>query len=706
MKYVYHNILNNLFIIAFLLTCLLVSINYNIFFIVVIIFLIYIYLNDKTLFIISFIITIIVLLLYIIIYKYQMYLINNFEDYITGKIINIEQKQYYQKITLKYKIFKIIVRDYNFNNLELGMVIKVEGINLDIDCNHVFNGFNYNKYFYNNLYLYEIKSSSIKILKKQFSIYIFNDLVNNYLVNNFTDQSLVILKGFILGDTSGFSSSLNNELKINGIVHLFAISGLHVSLLISLLEKGLNNLKFKNYIINIVLIIYMIITRFAISILRSVLTYFLKLFFKNKNIIVSSINITSLIFILFVLTNPFIMYNNGFVLSFMATFIIILIPDSIKNKSKIKSILYITSIINIFTLPILINMNNEYNIISPIINVFMILLVESIILPFSFIIIFIPILGLIYSYVINSFLFINELFTNISIKLNCILIVKDISIFIIIIYYVLLIGIVVINKKKIKKILSIIFILFFILFILNINYYINPHITFLDLYKGESTLIEYKDETIIIDTGEGIDNELTTILKSKGIKKIDYLILTHDHSDHNGEAGQLINNFKVTNIVLSEYDNSVFSKMNNSIILKQKEVLKTKYFIFECIAPIKEDDNVNNRSLVLYAYINNITILFTGDMEYDLESEVNFKKIDILKVGHHGSFTSTSEKLLDQTNPKYAIIMCGRSNSFSFPSNYIVNRIKQRNIVLYNTKVNYSIELIIKKNKCIFNTIK
>lgn len=707
MKLHYHKLLNNFFIIAFVLTLLLISINYNIVYLFLILFLIYIYKKSKYIFVACLVLCIIITGIYYGIKIYQLHLINNYNNTITGKVIDIVKKDTYQTITIKYKMFKVKILDYDFNNIKLGMIIKVSGSLREIDINHLPNGFNYKEYFYNNLYIYEIKASNIDILKKEFSIYSFHEYFKNYLNVFFKDEELMILKAFIIGDTSDFNISFEDNMKKNGIVHLFAISGLHVSLIINILNKILGKIKFKKKIVNIFLFCYLIITKFTVSISRAVISHFLKEIFLYKNIKISAIDITSIVYILFIVLNPFIMYNTGFILSFFATFIIILVSDILKKYNKYISMILITLIINVFTLPIVVNINHEYNLLNPLINFIMVLLVETIILPCSLFVVVFPIFNILYKYIISSFLVINNLLSTVSLKLRMIITLSHLSNFLILLYYVFLILFFIMkfkNKKILKysKVLIVIICGSIIFYTPTIS---SPIITFLDLYNGESTLIRYKDETILIDTGEGIKNEVTGYLKSVGISKIDYLIITHDHSDHNGEVDNILKNFFVTNIVTNEYYDNV-SNINKKIIkLKKGKTLITKYLKFDCLFPYEKNVNENNNSLVLYTNINGVGILFTGDIEKEIEEEFNNINIDVLKVAHHGSLTSTSEDFINKVKPEYAVIMSGRSNIFSFPANAVVNRLISNKIKVYCTKYNYTITLKIKNKKCIFSSM-
>lgn len=718
MKLNFHNVYliieNNVFIICFALILLLLTINYNVLIIFYIIYLIYIYKKDINIFKIIIIVSLLILLIYFVINYYQNLLIKkyNINEFINikGKVIDIEQKQYYQKITIRYNLFKVIVDDYSFNsNVKLGHVINVMGINKEIDVNHIPYGFNYSEYFYNNLYVWEIKTEQIEIIKKEISIYFLSNIVEVYLSHFFTGDSLIVLKGFIVGDTTDFSDELNNALKVNGIIHLFAISGSHITLLIEVFSYILNKTKVKNKnkILNIVLGLYLLITKFSVSISRAVITYYVNQLCKYKKIKFSSLDISCIVFIMFIIINPYFMYNLGFVLSFLSTFLIILLSDYLKKLNNIKSIFIITLLINIFTLPITINMNNEINILSPIINIIMISLVEGMIIPISFIVAVLPILKFGYTYIISGFLLLNDKISEISYKSGLVIVVGDVSLLIVILYYLLLLLIILFLKnKRIIKILFISFLFTIFLILFNIKIKTSPTITFLDLYNGESTLIEFNNETILIDTGEGKNNEVTSFLKAKGIRKLDYLILTHNHYDHNGEAYDIINTFEVRKIVLNIYDNSEFKNYSNVIFLKNDMTLKTKNIVFYCLSPEIKSNNENNNSLVLYFTIDNIKFLFLGDIEEEIERTIPSLQVDVLKIAHHGSISSTSLSFLEKMKPQYCVIMSGIKNKFDFPNPIIIERIKKINSIPLTTKDKYTITLKIKKQKCIFKWIK
>ena len=244
----------------------------------------------------------------------------------------------------------------------------------------------------------------------------------------------------------------------------------------------------------------------------------------------------------------------------------------------------------------------------------------------------------------------------------------------------------------------------------------NYLITFIDVKQGDSILIQYprSKENIIIDTG-GITgsnysiaiNSIIPYLKSIGINKITYLLLSHGDYDHMGEAINLVNNFKVEKVI---FNCGPFNDLESELI-KVLDKKKIKYH--SCIKELNIDNNKlyflnngdhgneNDNSSVIYTKLNNHKFLFMGDagieVEEDLIEKYNLNNIDVLKVGHHGSKTSSSEEFINEINPEYSIISVGKNNRYGHPNDSVLNNLEKSKI--YRTDQDGSIMFKIKNNK-------
>lgn len=232
----------------------------------------------------------------------------------------------------------------------------------------------------------------------------------------------------------------------------------------------------------------------------------------------------------------------------------------------------------------------------------------------------------------------------------------------------------------------------------------------LDIGQGDSIILHINKETILIDTGGNtsstiVENTTIPTLKSLGIKKIKYLILSHGDYDHMGESINLVENFKIENVI---FNTGKFNYLEQELIKKLNKKNIPYYQNIEEIS-LKETtlyflntklyDNENDNSSVIYTKINNINILLTGDAGVDVEEELMNKynlSIDILKVGHHGSKTSSSKEFINYINPKISLISVGENNKFNHPNKEVLNNLK--NTIIYRTDKNGSVMINLNKN--------
>lgn len=237
----------------------------------------------------------------------------------------------------------------------------------------------------------------------------------------------------------------------------------------------------------------------------------------------------------------------------------------------------------------------------------------------------------------------------------------------------------------------------------------------IDVGQGDSILIHSNNESILFDTGGKMSfseeekssivlNTTIPLLKSLGIKKLKYLVLTHGDADHMGEAKYLIKNFNVENILINEGKLNYLEKELISLTSNVEVAKEGRYISCGDIDLIQLNTDLsdeNDSSQVYYGKYNDITLLFTGDASLKSEDYIlnnyDIGEIDILKVGHHGSKTSTGKKLLETINPKYALISCGKDNKFGHPNESVLNNLIDSKI--YRTDINGSVILNIKNNK-------
>ena len=601
---------------------------------------------------------------------------------------------------------KILINYYDDINISYGDYIYVKGKLIKPKDNTNFNLFNYKKYLLSNNIKYTVKASNIKILKRNKNIFY---KLKNYIFFKIKslDKSKKYILTFIFADKSYIDKEMYDNYQNLGISHLFAVSGMHISLVTFILLKLLEgkNEVIKYLITFIFLMFYLFLTNYTISMVRACFQFILIFINKLFKLNIDNSNIVIFLFSFLIILNPYIIYNIGFLFSFSISFTLIKFKDMITGDFMIKNIK--TSLLSFFvSMPILINNFFKVNFLSIILNIIYIPFVSYILFPLCLITILFPFFDSFTYFVINFFETITKFFSSINLLTFSI---TKMNIILVIIYYFIFLWIIKSNDKLKKKII-IVFI--FIVFIINNNTIVNNEVHFLDVGQGDSTLIRIKNKNILIDTGGNINfniskNVLIPYFRSSGVKKIDYLILTHGDYDHMGEAINLVENFKVEKVI---FNCGPYNDLENELIeVLDKKKIKYYSYIKELnvdnnklhFLQTKEYDNENENSNVIYTKLNGYKFMFMGDAgvekEKDILEKYNVSKIDVLKIGHHGSKTSSDKNFIDEMNPKYSVISVGKNNRYGHPNKEVLNNLD--NSKIYRTDINGSIMFKVKNNK-------
>ena len=231
-------------------------------------------------------------------------------------------------------------------------------------------------------------------------------------------------------------------------------------------------------------------------------------------------------------------------------------------------------------------------------------------------------------------------------------------------------------------------------------------VTFIDVGQGDSALIKTPDgKSLLIDGGEyeAYDESLKPFLMSQDIQSVDYALVSHYHSDHMGGISEMLAEQKVRKLIIPEYDdkNQSREKLVKKANKNQTELLEVSQgdsidlgdpdLKVSVLHPEKggfSKDNENSNSLVLYVEYLGTSFLFTGDLEADAEETLVDSyalECDVLKAGHHGSSTSTSEEFLMATNPTYAVISAGRNNRYGHPHYETLDLLENDDVKIYRT---------------------
>lgn len=647
------------------------------------------------------IIIFIITLLYTNYYPFKSKYTKDDKEFI-GIVTKYEVKEDKITIEIKAKEKLLIIykcQDKEFNNLSYGDKIKVKGTLITPSKNTNQNTFNYQKYLYYKKIYYLVEATSINKIANN----------NNYLytIKNTLYQKINKLKSSnyiktLLFCDNTLSKEIKESYRINGISHLFSVSGMHINFFVSIIYLYLNkityNKRIKYLITNIFIITYLILFPSS-SLLRSAvmsilysINYLLKLKIKKIDILLLTLGVSLLI-------NPFIIYDLGYIYSYTITFFLVLSSSTLKKKNKINKIIYISLLSFLVSIPITIYNSFEINIISILLNIILVPIISIIILPLTIITYIFPILDSI------LYLFTNTLET-ISLFISKINITKIIfpkpSLLIIVLYYI--IFLLSYQNKKYFYLNIILLIIIYISPYLNSNF----EVVMFEVGEADCHLIKYpyNKNTILIDTGKNeykIKNEVIPYLKSIGIKKIDYLIITHGDEDHIGGSITLINNFQVKNVILNkgtftDLEKELIKNLNKKKIPYQININKinlSNHTIY--LLNNTKYNNENDNSIITYFTYQKYKFLYMGDASITTEDNLlenyNLNNISILKVGHHGSNTSSSKDFISQINSSISLISVGENNIYHHPNKEVINNLSKSRI--YRTDINNMVKLTI-----------
>lgn len=235
------------------------------------------------------------------------------------------------------------------------------------------------------------------------------------------------------------------------------------------------------------------------------------------------------------------------------------------------------------------------------------------------------------------------------------------------------------------------------------------HIYYMDVDQADSIFIVLPDgKNMLIDAGNKTDGEkIVNNIRSMGFDNIDHLIATHPHSDHIGGMEEVVRAFDIDKIYMTKGQTNTKTFQNLLIAIRDKgyriTIAKAGVNIIDengvsasFVAPNSDIyEDLNNYSAVIKLTYGQNSFVFTGDAEKTSEDEIRSNiKCDVLKIGHHGSSSSTSKNFLKKTEPKYAVISCGEGNEYGHPHAEVMRRLNDANIKIYRTDIHGTVEAI------------
>lgn len=678
----------------------------------------------------------------------------NIDGNLLKAVVNTDKNEALQ---LRYMISTEAEKNNLEKNLSIGLSCPINGSLTKPETNRNENSFNYQQYLYHQHIHWVLKADSISWSHCRINRSSIIDRLQNirkqailFIHQHFPSESSGFVTALLFGDQTYIDEETLTTYQRLGIVHLLAISGLHVSFLTGLIfyfgiRAGITRERMM-VVILFFLPFYAILSGGSPSVVRAccmAMLYFLLLFLKKR---VSAITSIGVVYLFLLLIQPNVVYNIGFQLSFGVTLAMMLSLKIVQAYSqKILQLLIISVVCQLAALLILLYHFYEVSILGVFLNILYVPLYSILFLPFSivalFMYLFFPPLGEgILVLLDKAFRLCNELANIVSsLPYASICFGKPLDVVILLLMMVIFGLFMKWESTSFKKSKYWIYALVFILFFQYHAQKLNPfgEIIFIDVGQGDSILIKlpFNRGNYLIDTGGSIvfpteewkkrrkafttgEDIILPLLKSKGIHQLDKLILTHPDADHTGSALEILQHIKVKEMVIGSKNEEFFQgkgiiqgAIEGSIPISTVEkgeswqVDNAKFFILN---PFRKEKEVNESSIVILAQIGGLTWLFTGDAGESTEKELintyPTLRVDVLKAGHHGSKSSSSQLFLEAIEPKATVLSVGKDNRYGHPHQQILKSFQDLNIKIFRTDLDGAVTYRYRKEVGTFHT--
>ncbi|TLS39340.1 DNA internalization-related competence protein ComEC/Rec2 [Pseudalkalibacillus caeni] len=665
-----------------------------------------------------------------------------------------------EKMAFSYRIPDIISKE-QLEDLKPGMVCRFQGTLQTPSEKSVPNLFDYREYLRDRKIHWILTPDSFSFRSCKNSSYTLVDRIQQYrqmLIQKTSQVFPAELNGLaaalLLGERQQIGQRILNAYQSLGLTHLLAVSGLHVGIIVALIfylfiRAGLT--RERSYeVLLFMLPVYAILTGAAPSVIRAVCMAMIVIGTLRFKLRLQPGTAISAALLGMIVYNPYFVFQPGFQLSYIVSFGLVLSAPAVMNKLNhpLFRLLAMSTVAQLLSLPVVLFHFYELSLLSLPLNLLFVPFISVVVLPLFLLVFVLSFLSVDVSMLLARLAtppvsLAHQLFEILDQHnagqivfgrpgMLMILLMYAATLFL----FIRLEGIV--TKRKISLAVGILLFVYIIQWCLP---YLNPlgKVTFLDVGQGDSTLIElpFNRGTYLIDTGGTltfnkepwkrkkdpfeVGKDITVpFLKSKGIKKLDYLILTHGDLDHIGGADAVLSEMKIKHLLYGK--GPLEGELEKSLLKKaaKKDVpvsfvqagngWKTQGESFAVLSPIGNEQEKNNRSIVLLAEMGGLSWLFTGDLE--LAGEISLLerfpniKINVLKAGHHGSNSSTSPLFVKSLAPDIAVISVGAKNRFGHPNPQVLDTLKKNRVTVFRTDKDGTIQYRFFREHGQFSNIK
>ncbi len=596
----------------------------------------------------------------------------------SGTVTSVESDRDHPRFFLKDEDYRLLVYGDGIEALSAGMRVQIEGEAVWPQASGFFGGFDYRAHLRAIRVDGIVYEAAITPRESGMSVYSVSGWLSRHIELTNPDTA-PYLKAFLLADRSGLDETTYHHSQTLGIAHMFAVSGLHVAFLAFLIRKGLTMVVRHPVSCDILFILFLVgylgITGAPPSVLRAVAMVCLLIFNKHLNLGLSVLDCLLILCMGLLVIHPFYFSQLGFLLSFTVSITLVFNKAQLGAAKKVHQPFLVSGLAFFATLPLILSMQYEINPLSIIYNVFFVLFLTFLLLPLSYIVFLLPIFEPLLAFLLAVF----ELIVGWLADRNGMIIRLFIPPGIVTIFYYVLFAYAFSQIGNSIRLIRRLIVLVYFLLLIGLSPYLSfvSHVYMFDV-SGDSFLIRdrFNRCNILIDTGErDPQDRLVSQLKRLNLRHLDYVIITHKHSDHYGAYPSVAANFEIGQTISNHSQGPFENRLIGCGDLT--------FFIF----PLEKDHRgENERSLVMSITIGGERYLFTGDIESAREeSFVRFYDVraDILKVAHHGSRTSSTERFLKMVQASEGIVPASRNSRFGHPHDEAIDRLEAHGVLLH-----------------------
>ena len=568
-------------------------------------------------------------------------------------------------------------------------------------------------------------------------IFLFRSNLLAYVSDSMSDETSAWLSALVLGDDALLEEKIVDLFQRWGLSHILAISGLHVGLIVGLVyffivKLGIVTKEKAQWIMIFFLPVYALIAGGQPSVWRASLMVLVFIVLNKMKLKLSMTDVLSMIFILLIIVDKYIIYHVGFQLSFAVTFGLILSKDLLSSTPSVFfQGLFISFISQMMILPIQLAYFSFFQPLSILVNVIVVPYFSLIVIPLLFLmLIFSPLFPFFIHIFDQAFSSMHHLFISwikwIDKIANFPIVIGDFPMIMVILYFVVFYFCMHhLQKGKLVASFKYGILLTAVLMSLILRPYVSPvgTVTMLDIGQGDAFVIElpYRRGVFFVDAGAGFSftdfksnnkvfkHVIKPYLYSRGITKIDAIFISHEDIDHMGSVEFLVEEMSVDQIMISHYyeldvNHEKHWEENGAQITKVNagETIMLGGQTFYVLGPVLDKNSANENSLVVYTSLGGMNWLFTGDIgkatERELLSSSRALPVDVLKVAHHGSNTSTDAWFVESIRPAYALVSAGVNNSYGHPAKDVLETLEDSGVYILRTDISGAIQFKYKEN--------